>query len=115
MPAAKTATALTVSEDVRTYDDLRGFVHRALCEKENLLAEQFPLTEVPLVRRGKACGLQFSLHGPRDVRLGAVWAADMGVVYLYDARGNRYATMRLARPLVADETPATAPARRDAA
>ena len=115
MPAATTATAVTVPEDLRTYDDLREFVHLALCEKENLLAERFPLTEMPLVRRGKACGLQFSLDGPRDVRLGAVWAADLGVVYLYDARCNRYATMRLARPLVADETPVTAPARRDAA
>ena len=115
MPVATTATAVIVPEDLRTVDDLRGFVHRALCEKENLLAEQFPLTEMPLVRRGKACGLQFSLDGPRDVRLGAVWAADMGVVYLYDARGNRYATLKLARPLKADEAPVASPARRDAA
>ena len=96
-------TTVPSAEELRTYDDLRLWVHRSLCDRENLLAEQFPLTETPLVRRGKLCGLQFSLHGPRDVRLGAVWASDQNVVYLYDARGNRYQTSRLGRPLVAEK------------
>lgn len=94
-------STVSAAENLRTYDDLRGFVHRSLCEKENLLAEQFPLTETPLVRGGKLCGLQFSLHGPREVRLGAVWAMDHNVVYLYDARGNRYGTVRLTVRLIA--------------
>ena len=95
-------TLLTRPEDLRTYDDLRHFVHHALCESENLLVGRFPLTELPLVRHGKLCGLQFSLFGPRDVRLGAVWANDHNVLYLYDARGNRFQTYRLAQPLAAD-------------
>lgn len=101
--------------DLRTFDDLRRFVHEALCEKENLLSEQFPLSETPLVRGGKLCGLQFSLHGPRDVRLGAVWAAEHNVLYLYDARGNRYDTVKLPARLVADPVPAASSPRRDAA
>jgi hypothetical protein len=60
---------------------------RLLCEKENLLVDQFAMTEFPLIRGGELCGLHFSLRGPRNVRLGAIWAADQNVVYLYDARG----------------------------
>jgi hypothetical protein len=85
--------------DVHTLDDLRSFVHGALCEKENLLGEQFSISEMQLVRRGRPCGLQFSLHGPRSVRLGAVWAADHNVVYLYDTQGRRYARVELPRRL----------------
>lgn len=96
------STAELPLADLQTFDDLRGFIHRTLCEKENLLVEQFPLSEAPLVRRGKLCGLQFSLHGPRDVRLGAVFASDHNVVYLYDAGGNRYQTIKLGQRLVAN-------------
>ncbi len=87
------------TNDVRTLDDLRTFVHRSLCAKENLLPEQFHVTEMQLVRRGRVCGLQFSLHGPRSVRLGAVWASDHNVLYLYDAGGVRYARIELPRRL----------------
>ncbi len=73
-----------------TIDDLREFVHQILCEKENLLPDQARLQEMLLMRNGKACGLQFFVHGPRLVRLGAIWAADRNLLYLYDARGERY-------------------------
>ncbi len=86
-------------DDVCTLTDLRAFVHQTLCAKEGLLADQFPLTEMQLARRGRFCGLQFSLQGPRDVRLGAVWATDHNVVYFYDARGERYLKMQLFRRL----------------
>jgi hypothetical protein len=52
-----------------------------------------------LTRRSRACGLQFSLHGPRNVRLGAIWASDHNVVYLYDAQGVRYEKIRLRQRL----------------
>ncbi|MBW3538870.1 MAG: hypothetical protein KY476_01235 [Planctomycetes bacterium] len=81
--------------DVRTLDDLRSYVHRRLCEKENLLPDQFRMTEMQLTRRGRECGLQFSLQGPRSVRLGAIWAADHNLLYFYDAQGVRYAKERL--------------------
>lgn len=82
-------------ENVRTLDDLRAFIHGKLCEKENLLADQFTMSEMRLRRRSRDCGLQFSLHGPRNVRLGAVWAADHNIVYLYDACGQRYEKVKL--------------------
>jgi hypothetical protein len=82
-------------DDVQTLDDLRRFIHKTLCAKENLLAEQFSMSVLRLTRQNEVCGLQFCLRGPRSVRLAAIWAADQNLVYLYDARGARYAKLRL--------------------
>ena len=95
----------TISGDLdhlSSLNDLRTFVHQTLCGKEALLADQFPLTEMALTRRNRFCGLQFSLQGPRDVRLGAIWAADHNVIYFYDARGERYLKIKLNRRIVTD-------------
>lgn len=73
-----------------TLAELRDYVHQTLCQHENLLPEQFTLQEIPLRRNGRICGLQFILQGPRQVRLGAVWAADQRHVFYYDARGERF-------------------------
>lgn len=78
------------TSNVRTLGELRDYVHQNLCRHENLVAEQFKLQEIPLLRKGQPCGLQFVLHGPRQVRLGAVWAADQNHVFYYDARGERF-------------------------
>ena len=94
----------TKVNDVHTLDELRRFIHKALCEKENLLVDQFTMTEFQLTRGKGFCGLQFSLRGPRNVRLGAIWVADRNLVYLYDARGARYAKWRLTtRPPVQEQ------------
>jgi hypothetical protein len=85
----------TSVDDVHTLDELRRFVHEALCEKENLLADQFTMTEVRLTRGNGPCGLEICLRGPRNVRLAANWVADRNVVYLYDARGTRYVKLQL--------------------
>lgn len=92
-------------DNLCTLNDLRTFVHQTLCGKEALLAEQFPLTEMALTRRTRFCGLQFSLQGPRDVRLGAIWAADHNVVYFYDARGERYLKIKLNRRIMLETLP----------
>ncbi|MGH7199989.1 MAG: hypothetical protein ACREJB_05250 [Planctomycetaceae bacterium] len=89
----------TTADEIRTLDDLRSFVHRTLCEKENLLPDQFTMTEMQLFKRSRVCGLQFSLHGPRSVRLGAIWARDHNTVYLYDAGGQRYRKIHVRRRL----------------
>ena len=90
-------------DDVRSLEDLRALIHRALCEKENLLADQYRLIEVPLNRRQWQCGLQFTLQGPRSIRLGAIWVADFNIVYFYDARGARYQKLRLRQRLAGVE------------
>jgi len=85
----------TTVKDVHTLDGLRQFIHKTQCEKENLLADRFRTTEVLLTRGNGSCGLQFCVCGPRNVRLAAIWVADQNVVYLYEARGSRYAKLRL--------------------
>jgi hypothetical protein len=87
-------------DDIRTVDDLRRFIHETLCAKENLVAEQFAISEVRLIRGGELCGLQFCVRGPRSVRLAAIWAADRNTIYLYDAKGQRYSKICLERPIV---------------
>ena len=94
----------TTVNDVHTVDELRQFIHQTLCEKENLLADQFRMTEVRLTSGNGPCGLQFCLRGPRDVRLAAIWVVDQNVVCLYDAIGTRYAKLRLTnRPALQEE------------
>ncbi|MFK7776669.1 MAG: hypothetical protein QM501_00940 [Gimesia sp.] len=82
-------------ESIQSLNELRSYIHTTLCAKENLLEEQFKMTEMVLKRRGRSCGLQFSIQGPRSVRLGAIWASDSNMIYFYDARGERYAKVQL--------------------
>ena len=89
-------------DEIRSLNEMKEFIHRILCEKENLLEDQFQMTEMQLFRRGRDCGLQFSLHGPRSVRLGAIWATDHNTVYFYDTRGTRYLKVRLRHRLLPD-------------
>ncbi len=87
-------------DGIRCLDDLREFIHLKLCECENLVREQFTMTEMQLTRRGRDCGLQFCLQGPRSVRLGAIWASDHNIIYFYDARGTRYLKVKLRQRLL---------------
>ncbi len=86
---------------IRSLDDLRTFVHKTLCDRENILHDQFGLSETVLIRRGQECGRQFWVQGPRSVRLEAIWVADRNTVYFYDARGTRYLKIQLPERLAA--------------
>ena len=92
---------------IHTFDELRSYVRTRLCEKENLLTEQSRFRETPLIKQGQLCGFQFSVQGPRQVRLGAVWASDHNDVYFYDTRGNRFHKIHLPEPIALPETLAT--------
>ncbi|MEQ9406085.1 MAG: hypothetical protein RIK87_00095 [Fuerstiella sp.] len=85
----------TAPADVRSLEDLRNFIHIALCQKENLLEHHFPMTELELKRNGQHCGSQFILHGPRSVKLSAVWDRQQNEVLFYDALGRRFARIRI--------------------
>ncbi len=85
--------------EIRSIDQLKVFIHLMLCRKENLLEHHFPMTEVELVRNGQRCGFQFVLHGPRSVKLAAVWAEPSNEVLLYDATGRRFNRVRLPNPV----------------
>jgi len=81
--------------EVRSLEHLRHFVHITLCRKENLLEHHFAMTELMLLQNGRRCGFQFVLHGPRSVKLAAVWAESSNEVLLYDATGKRFGRIRL--------------------
>jgi hypothetical protein len=53
------------------------------------------MTELELQQAGRRCGVQFVLHGPRSVKLAAVWAEPSNDLLLYDATGHRYAKIHL--------------------
>lgn len=82
-------------DSIQTLTQLESFVHKTLCAKENLLTDQFHTRSAVLNRGKRPCGMQFTLMGPRSVRLGAVWASDQNMLYFYDARGQRYDKVRL--------------------
>lgn len=75
--------------EVASFDELLEFVERQLCGQGDLEPGVFPLTHRPLLRRGQQCGAFFCLHGPRRVRLTAVWDAAVGRVLSYDSAGKR--------------------------
>lgn len=85
------------SDAIQSLDDLRAFIHATLCDRENILQDQFGLTETPLSRGGQHCGMHFFLQGPRSVRLEAIWVADRNLLYFYDARGVRFLKIQLSR------------------
>ena len=76
-------------------EELAGFVHRALCDRDALDPAQAPLFRTPLVKGGRACGVIFHVEGPRRLRTSAVWAADAGRVIFYDTTGARFREVRL--------------------
>ena len=85
--------------DLLTLNDLRRFVHRTLCERENLLAEQFQMRESQLLIRGQVCGIQFSLKGPRSIRLNAIWTIDQNQILFYGTQGVRFLRVQLPNPI----------------
>jgi hypothetical protein len=71
-------------------EDLAGFVHSVLCDKDALDPAQAPLYRTPLRRGGRVCGLVFHVEGPRLLRTSAVWSADDARVIFYDSSGLRF-------------------------
>jgi len=78
-----------------TLEHLRTYVHDTLCEHDALEPANSPLSQSPITRRGRVCGLFFLVRGPRSVKLYAVWAGDDNRILFYDSTGIRYAETRL--------------------
>ncbi len=75
--------------EVHQLDDLRCFVETTLCEQNELETGAFPMTERVLLRRGEPCGMYFCVHGPRSVKLTAIWETDRNSILFYDSSGAR--------------------------
>ena len=98
-----------MSTEQARFDDLaaiRQYVTQTLCEKDRLETDSFPVSEQILVRGGAPCGVYFCLHGPRSLRLTAIWETDSNTIWFYGSRGERFRKTQWNRASVAEESTA---------
>jgi hypothetical protein len=69
--------------------DLRQYVHETLCQHNELEPGAFHFTERILVRNNQPCGIFFCLHGPRSVKLTAIWELERNTILFYGSNGQR--------------------------
>ena len=75
--------------DLQHLDDLRQYVHQTICHQNELEFNVFQITERMLTRGGTPCGILFCLHGPRSVKLTAIWETDRNTILFYGSTGER--------------------------
>lgn len=74
---------------VHSLNELRNYVHETLCHHNELEIGAFRITERILVRGNAPCGLFFCLHGPRSVKLTAIWELERNTILFYGSDGQR--------------------------
>ncbi len=74
---------------IQDLSDLRQYVHHTICNQNQLEPGAFEVTERILVRNEQPCGIFFCLHGPRSVRLTAIWETDRNTILFYSSSGQR--------------------------
>ncbi|MBW3597953.1 MAG: hypothetical protein KY475_11840 [Planctomycetes bacterium] len=82
--------------ELKGLSDLRQYVYEMLSHHHDLVVGAFPMTERILVRGGKPCGMYFCLHGPRSVRLTAIWETDRNSILFYGVTGERLSKTEVA-------------------
>lgn len=95
---------VTFSRKIQTLNDLRAYVNKVLCDQEQLVIGAFEMTERRLVRSGKPCGIYFCVHGPRSVKISAVWDSSNNAVLFYGSTGERFHKLLLDEELQAELT-----------
>ncbi|MGL6075837.1 MAG: hypothetical protein ACRC8S_16905 [Fimbriiglobus sp.] len=78
-----------------TWDHLRDYIHRELCQFDGLEISQTPLFQTTVQQGKKSPAILFHIEGPRLLRTSAVWSADESRILFYDSTGQRIRTMRL--------------------
>jgi len=81
---------------IDSLEKLREFVQATLCKQNELEMGMFPLTEQHLSQAGRLCGLHFCLHGPRSVKLVAIWESKNNTVLFYSSTSERLLKIPLA-------------------
>jgi hypothetical protein len=74
---------------IQDLSDLRHYVHHTICNQNQLEPGAFEVTERILIRNQQPCGIFFCLHGPRSVKLTAIWETDRNTVLFYSSSGQR--------------------------
>ena len=82
-------------QQLANVNDLRNYVQKQLCDQNELEVGAFQLTERVLVKRGAPCGIFFCLHGPRSVKLVAIWETSSNTILFYGSTGERVSRIRL--------------------
>jgi hypothetical protein len=93
---------LESSKSVQSLEELRQYIADTLCSLELLKSDQFELLQQVLHRGGKPCGIYFCLHGPRSLRLSAIWETDENNVFFYGSCGRRVHRSKLLQVLPID-------------
>ena len=89
-------------QQLENLNDLRNYVHETICEQNELQVGAFQITERILVRGQRACGIFFCLHGPRSVKLTAIWETDRNTILFYSSSGERVCRTQLVQaPILA--------------
>jgi len=84
---------------IHNFEDIRHYVTQTLSNFELLRPESSHLTTRLLTRKNEPCGIYFCLHGPRALRLTAIWETDANTILFYGSRGERVQrTQLLAAP-----------------
>ena len=84
---------------IETLNQLRQLVSRTLCQQNDFEEGIFQITERMLTRGKKTCGIFFCLHGPRSVKLTAVWETERNTILFYGQGGERFERLVLDRRL----------------
>jgi hypothetical protein len=77
------------------FSQLRQFVSCTLCQQNDIELGVFQVTERVLTRRGRPCGIFFCLHGPRSVKLTAIWETERNTIRFYGSTGHKFQTTKL--------------------
>ncbi len=75
-------------------EQVRQFVYQTLCETNQLEPGVFPMQESYFFRKGAPCAALFCLHGPRLMKVMAIWDLEKHEVLFYNAAGERYLLVR---------------------
>ncbi len=75
--------------EIGDLSSLRKFVSNTLCRQNDFELGVFKVTERLLMRRQRPCGILFCLHGPRSVKLTAVWEMENNSILFYGSTGER--------------------------
>lgn len=88
---------LTSTERLQNLESLRNYVNKVLCENDQFEIGAFRMTERILVRGNRPCGIFFCLHGPRSVKVTAIWETESNTILFYSSTGERFHRTRLVK------------------
>ena len=74
---------------IHDINDLKEYVHKTICDQNELELGVFPFAQRMLARSGKPCGIFFCLYGPRSVKFTAIWEMERNTVLFYASSGER--------------------------